>query len=103
MTFEEALQECHQELLKQKEVVWYLELKERIKNNPEIQELVSKTHYYQRQMTLNYDNNERYQEMRRQFLDYQRKYDEHPLIQNLKVLQEQIYDLLMQIKTIIEN
>ncbi len=103
MTFEDALKECYDILKNQKEVIWFLRAKEAIKNNKEIQELERKMHYYQRQMTLNYDNNEVYQKSRQEFLLLQKQYEEHPLIQNYKVLQEQVYDLLLQMKIILEK
>ncbi len=102
MTIEETLNECQQLLMNCQEVKCYFQLKEQIKNSQELHSLMKQIQYYQRQMTIHREDKE-YLELYQEYLDLKKQYDNHPLIKNMEIIHEQVYELLEQIKYIIEK
>lgn len=102
MTIDETLNECRELLMNCQEVKNYFELKDQINNCEELHSLMKQIQYYQRQMTI-YREDKEYHELHLQYLDLKKQYDNHPLIKNMEITHEQVYELLEQIKYIFEK
>ena len=102
-SFEDALKEVKDALYAQKDVQTYFALKSAIENNEGLQSLENEINKAKRQMTLSIDDKEKHQQMKERYLSLKSTYENHPLVQNFYIVKEQVYDLLMQMKNILEK
>lgn len=102
-TFEEALEEAKSELYQSQEVKTYFALKEAVEKDEELQELLGQLRNLQKEMTLAVMDEEKHQKLKQRYLIVKKQYDDHPMIQNYKNVREQVYQLLLQAKAILEK
>lgn len=101
--FDEALDEVKEALYNEKEVQTYFALKEAIQNNEALQELEKEINFTKRQLTLSINDEVKHQEMKEKYIALKSAYENHPLVQNFAIIKEQVYDLLIQMKNILEK
>lgn len=102
-SFEEALKEVKDSLYNQKEVEDYFALKAAIQNNEALQELEKEINFTKRQLTLSINDEEKHRAIKERYLSLKSQYENHPLVQNFYIVKEELYDLLMQMKNILEK
>lgn len=101
--FEEALRNLKEELFSLDEVKTYFKLKNKIENNAELNLIKERIVSLKQEMTLNIDIDEKYFKAKEEYESLLKKYTEHPLIQNFEVIKDELYNLLTEIKKIIEK
>ena len=101
--FEIALNSLKDELFSLNEVKEYFRLKDEIENNAELKDLLLSIGKYQRLMATNIDNNEEYSFAKENYELAMKKYKNHPLIVNFENVKEEVYQIILQIKQIIEK
>lgn len=79
----------------------YLKLKEEISSNSDILFLHEEIVKHQKLMSLNMNNDEIYQKEKNLYDASLLKYNSHPLIQNYNQVQDYVYNLLDELKSII--
>ncbi len=80
----------------------YLNLKEEIKNNKELNKLQKDITKYAQLMTKNVDNDPAYFVYKEKYEFAKSKYDQHPLVHNLKEIAPEVESMLWQLKEILE-
>ena len=89
-------------LLSDPKIKEFLELKEEVKNNKEILEYQDKIRALQKKMTKNVMDKEKYAVAKKEYLEVLDQYQNHPLVYNYIKLSEEIKDILLEIKEILE-
>lgn len=89
-------------LLSDPKIKEFLELKEEVKNNKEILEYQDKIRALQKKMTKNVMDKEKYEVAKKEYLEVLDQYQNHPLVYNYIKLSEEIKDILLEIKEILE-
>ena len=90
------------DFLEVKEVKQYLLLKQEITNSREIRELENKLKRSQKNMALSLGTS-LYEQNKNEYLESKSKYDNHPLIVNFNIVQEEVGYLLKSFKEKLEN
>lgn len=101
--FDQALEDLKNELFSLEEVKTYFKLKSEIDNNAELVLIKEKITSLKQEMTLNIDLDDKYFKAKKEYELLLKKYTEHPLIQNFEIVKENVYNILMEIKKIIEK
>ncbi len=101
--FDQALEDLKNELFSLEEVKTYFKLKSEIDNNAELVLIKEKITLLKQEMTLNIDLDDKYFKAKEEYELLLKKYTEHPLIQNFEIVKENVYNILMEIKKIIEK
>jgi cell fate (sporulation/competence/biofilm development) regulator YmcA (YheA/YmcA/DUF963 family) len=99
---EKLIASLKQELLNTPEMVRFFQIQKEIQDNDELMKWNKTMREHQRLMTKNVDDEIKYSKHKKQYEQYQIKYDNHPLVVNYRYQKEIVYDLLNQLKTIIE-
>ena len=89
----EKLDEFIKEFLEVKEVKQYLLLKEEIVNSQELKDLQEDLKQSQKNMALSLGTSF-YEENKKKYLSLKEKYENHPLVINFNVMQEEVSYLL---------
>lgn len=89
-------------LLSDPKIKEFLKLKEEVKNNKEILEYQDKIRTLQKKMTTNVMDKEKYEVAKKEYLEVLDQYQNHPLVYNYIKLSEEIKDILLEIKEILE-
>ena len=89
-------------LLSDPKIKEFLNLKEEVKNNKEILEYQDKIRALQKKMTTNVMDKEKYEVAKKEYLETLDQYQNHPLVYNYIKLSEEIKDILLEIKEILE-
>lgn len=89
-------------LLSDPKIKEFLNLKEEVKNNKEILEYQDKIRALQKKMTTNVMDKEKYEVAKKEYLEVLDQYQNHPLVYNYIKLSEEIKDILLEIKEILE-
>lgn len=95
------LDEFIKDFLEVKEVKQYLLLKEEIVNSQEIKSLQESLKQAQKQMALSLGTSS-YEANKQIYFETKNKYDNHPLVVNFNVVQEEVSYLLNRLKTNLE-
>ncbi len=101
--FEEALRNLKEELFSLDVVKTYFKSKNEIENNAELNLIKGRIVSLKQEMTLNIDIDEKYFKAKEEYESLLKKYTEHPLIQNFELIKDELYNLLTEIKKIIEK
>ncbi len=89
-------------LLSDPKIKEFLKLKEEVKNNQEILDYQDKIRTLQKKMTTNVMDKEKYEVAKKEYLEILDQYQNHPLVYNYIKLNEEIKDILLEIKEILE-
>ena len=89
----EKLDEFIKDFLEVKEVKQYLLLKEEIVNSQELKDLQLKLKKSQKKMALSLGTSS-YKQNKSKYLELKNKYENHPLVVNFNVMQEEVSYLL---------
>lgn len=100
--FKVELDEFCKEFYQNEVVKTYFNLKEEIKNNKELNKLQNDITKYAQLMTKNVDNDPAYFVYKEKYEFAKNKYDQHPLVHNLKEVAHEVESILWQLKEILE-
>lgn len=93
----EKLDEFIKDFLEVKEVKQYLLLKEEIVNSQELKDLQLKLKKSQKEMALSLGTSS-YEQNKSKYLELKNKYENHPLVVNFNVMQEEVGYLLKNLE-----
>lgn len=93
----EKLDEFIKDFLEVKEVKQYLLLKEEIVNSQELKDLQLKLKKSQKEMALSLGTSS-YEQNKSKYLELKNKYENHPLVVNFNVMQEEVSYLLKNLE-----
>lgn len=93
----EKLDEFIKDFLEVKEVKQYLLLKEEIVNSQELKDLQLKLKKSQKKMALSLGTST-YEQNKSKYLELKNKYENHPLVVNFNVMQEEVGYLLKNLE-----
>ena len=93
----EKLDEFIKDFLEVKEVKQYLLLKEEIVNSQELKDLQLKLKKSQKEMALSLGTST-YEQNKSKYLELKNKYENHPLVVNFNVMQEEVGYLLKNLE-----
>lgn len=97
-----ALKKAKEELYSLPIIKEYFSLKEKINNNEEIASFINNMHHFEREMTLNINNDEAYTKAKTEYEKCRAFLDNHPLFVDYKNVSDEVYSLLLEIKEILE-
>lgn len=97
-----ALKKAKEELYSLSIIKEYFSLKEMINNNEEIASFIDSMHHFEREMTLNINNDEAYLKAKTEYEKCRAFLDNHPLFIDYKNVNDEVYSLLMEVKEILE-
>jgi len=100
--FDIKLNELSSSIQELPEVRQFYELRQTILADPVLMRLDRLKRFHQRQMATSMHLEQSYQKHKRLYQTYESKYDRHPLVVNYMQVRETVYQLLQQIKAIIE-
>ncbi len=80
----------------------YLRLKKLMDNNQELIALAAKIREHQKNMTQNMDNDEIYFKEKEIYEDLLKNYESHPLVSNYETVKKEAFEILNNVKDIIE-
>ena len=98
----EKLDEFIKDFLEVKEVKQYLLLKEEIVNSQELKDLQLKLKKSQKEMALSLGTSS-YEQNKSKYLELKNKYENHPLVVNFNVMQEEVSYLLKTLENKLKN
>ena len=79
----------------------YFRLRNEVKNSKEIEELASNMKIHEKEMTQNMNDDETYFKEKALFEEYKNKYENHPLMVDYVTISNEVYDLLLEVKSIL--
>lgn len=101
-SFEEELTLLKEKLFNEDCVKTYFSLKEQIEKSVELNDLRAKISFHAQTMTKNMDNDELYFKHKEAYEQVLKEYNSHPLIVDYNQVSEEVNELLVQLKNIIE-
>lgn len=101
-SFEEKLSILKEKLFNEESVKTYFSLKEQIEKSVELNNLRAKISFYAQEMTKNMDNDEIYFKSKEAYERVLKEYNFHPLIVDYNQVNEEVNNLLKQLKVILE-
>ena len=79
----------------------FFRLRELVLNNEEINELSKEVKYHEKEMTNHMNNDEVYFKEKALYESYKNKLDNHPLMVDFNIISNEVYDLLLEVKSIL--
>jgi|GEM_PF-542559 len=90
------------ELLNEPIIVSFLNLQHEIDFNEDLIKLSKKIITAKKNMSVNMANDVKYYKYKKEYETLQEEYDTNPLVVNYRAIGNEVYDLLNQVKTIID-
>ena len=97
-----ALKNAKEQLYSLPLIKEYFSLREKINNNEEIASFIENMHHYEREMTLNINDDEKYIAAKEEYEKCRSFLDNHPLFIDYKNISDEVYSLLVEVKEILE-
>lgn len=89
-------------ILNNEVVIEYFKVKEEIKNNKYLMDLNEKVRLSQKEMSLAINDEKLYTIKKEEYLNLYNEYHNNPLINNYEYLKDEVYNLLSQIKDVLQ-
>jgi len=102
LSFEEALQQLQEALADDERVKTFLAYQKALEADPEVQTLNARLVEAQKTLTRAFPSPNEHQKAKIAYEEAKAVYENHPLVANFLHIQEEIKDLLTQIKTQLE-
>lgn len=101
--FDQALQDLIQEIERLPLIQDYRKLKDEVEANELLSDKKREIQKWQRQMTLHLNDPQKHRQAKENYERLLAEYQAHPLVQNYQQTQEEVQDLLFQIKEILDQ
>lgn len=101
-SLEMKLTELKELLFSQPEIKEYFRLRKALEKDRELMEIEAQIRFHQREMSENIANDEKYFQEKGIYETLKKEYDSHPIVANYEAIKIIVYDMLQQIKDIIE-
>lgn len=99
---DELIKTAHKNLYETDIVKEYFRLRDLLKNNEELASIEKEMKEHERLMTLNIMNDEEYKKEKEEYEKCRSFIDNHPLVNDFHEVETEVYNLLKEIKEILE-